>query len=554
MTPPADTLILNVRALTMDPDRPRAEAVALRGDRILAVGTRAEARAAAAPGAQVIDGGGATLLPGLIESHLHLFPGGAELEHLQLVGLLGPEAVADAVAAHAAARPEAPVLIAQGAHYGLLGAPMDRHALDRLCPDRPLLLMAADHHTGWANTAALEAAGILKGRALRPGNEIVMGPDGLAAGPLLEFEAFAPVLAAAGEDRAGLGLATGREPDPAPTPAQRAHDKAMLARGLAHCARHGFTSLINMDGNRYTLDLLAELRAEGRLTARVRVPFHFRDPRDLSDLAQAEALRRDFADDWLACDVVKLFMDGVIESGTGVLLEDYPGRPGWRGDPLFDADRFARLCTEIDRRGFRIAVHAIGDGAVRRTLDGLAAARAANGPRDARHRIEHIELLAPEDLPRLAGLGVTASLQPAHVPGAMDFPPLGPGGPFPWHRRADAYPCARLAAAGVPLVFASDWPVADVSALRGIKAAVTRAPFAPDCPDERVGLHDALAAWTRGGAFAEGTEDRKGMLRPGFLADLTLLSGDIEAVAPEAIDALSVARTIVGGRQVFGPA
>ena len=551
-SPPAETIITNARVLTMDPDQPRAEAVALAGGRILAVGDRADIAALAGPGCEEIDARGATVMPGFVESHMHLFPGGAELDHLQLLGVMGTGPLKDAVRAYAAARPDQPLIAAQGADYAILGdRAVTRADLDAILPDRPLVLVAADHHTAWANTAALRAAGILQGRPLDPGNEIVMGADGLAEGELREFQAFGPVLTLAGEERVHLGLVNGLEPDPAPDAAARAHDCALIARGLAHCARHGITSIVNMDGNRYQLELLSDLRAEGGLTARVRIPFHLRGERPLEVLEDASRMSAEFDDDWLTSGVVKMFMDGVIDSGTAVRLDDYPGRPGWRGDPLFSAAYFAAACTEIDRRGLQIAVHAIGDGAVRRTLDGYAAARAANGPRDARHRVEHIELMHRDDIPRMVALGAVASVQPCHVPGALDFaafPTLDMVGRNRWR---DAFLTATLAQAGVPLAFATDWPVADVNPLRCLKAALIRQPFAEDCADERVGLMAALAAYTTGGAYAEHTETWKGRLRPGFAADVTILSADIEAVAPEALDTLSVARTIVGGRTVW---
>ncbi len=548
----AETVILNARVLTMDPARPRAAALAIAAGRILAVGETAEIAALAGPGTEEIDAAGATVLPGFVESHMHLFPGGAELEHLQLLGVQGAKALGAALRGYLAGRPGDGLVMAQGADYAMFGERQTTRAdLDALLPDRPFAMMAADHHTLWANTAALRAAGLLHGAVLPPGNEVLMGPDGLAAGELREFRAFAPVLALAGEERVSLGLVDGSDPDAAPDAAARARDRAALARGLAHCARHGITSIVNMDGNRYQLDLLSEIRAAGGLTARVRIPFHLRGERPLEVLAEASAMARDHADDWLASGFVKMFMDGVVDSGTAVMKADYPGRPGWRGEPLFSPEYFAAACTEIDRRGLQIAVHAIGDGAVARVLDGYAVARAANGVRDARHRIEHIELIDRADIPRMAAMGVTASVQPCHVPGALDFPLLPTLQMIARDRWRDAYPTGTLAAAGIPLAFATDWPVADVNPLRCIKAALIRQPFGPDCPDERVGLMAVLAAYTAGGARAEFTEGWKGRLAPGCAADIAVLSGDVEAVAPEAIDSLSVARTIVGGRTVW---
>lgn len=545
----ATLIITNAHVLTMDPARPRAEAVALAGERILAVGQSAAIRALAGPDCREIDAKGATVLPGFIESHLHLFMGGSELAHLQLLGVHGPDALRKALTDFAAAHPDRKVIVGQGCEYAIYDRSLTRHDLDAILPDRPVILLAADHHTAWANTIALEQAGILHGKALGPGNEIVL-ENGVATGELREFEAKAPVLTLAGENRIMAGIATGRDPVPAPTPAQMLEDLPAMERGLAHCARHGFTSLVNMDGNRYTLQVLDHLRQQGRLTARVRVPYHFRNDHSLDELAEASAMTADYNDDWLSSGFVKMFMDGVIDSRTAVMNNDYPGEPGVNGEPLHTAERFAEICKEIDRRGLSIAVHAIGDGAVRRTLDGYEAAFRAHGPRDRRNRIEHIEFIDRSDIPRMVEMGVVGSLQPSHPPGAMDFPLFPTMDRLPRDRWRDAYLYRTLAEAGVKLAFASDWPVADVNPLRSIQAAVTRQPY-EGAQDERLSLHEVLAGYTLGGAWATHTEDRKGMLKPGYLADVVVLDGDIETTPPHQIGAMDIAATICGGRIVW---
>lgn len=549
----AELVVLNGRVLTMDPARPRAEAVALAGGRVLAVGAGAEIAPLTGAGTRVIDAAGATVLPGFIESHLHLFMGGGELAHLPLLGVSGGAALTAALGAFAAANPRAPVLMGQGCDYAILDRGLTRRDLDAIVADRPVCLIAADHHTAWVNTKALEMAGLLRGRRLPPGNEVVLGVDGLATGELREFEAMAPVFALSDAARVYAGIATGADPVPAPGRAELLADCETMARGLAHCARHGLTSLVNMDGNPYTLEVLEELRRQGRLTARVRVPFHYRPHRRPQDLAEASRMSARWNDDWLASGFVKFFMDGVIDSATAVRLDDYPGQPGYKGaEALHSAEGFAAAATECARRGLQIAVHAIGDGAVRRVLDGYAAAEAATGRRDLRHRIEHIELIDRADIPRLAALGVVASLQPCHAPGAQDFPLQPAMDVIGRARWADAYLCRDLAQAGARIAFATDWPVADIDPLRCIQAAVTRAPY-PGGTDQRLDLHAALAAYTTGGAWAERTEDRKGRLAPGFLGDLVVLSGDIEAAAPQAIGAMTVTHTVCGGRLVWGP-
>ena len=540
----AEMIITGAKVLTMEVTAPRAEAVALAGGRIVAVGTDADVTALAGPDTRVIDAGGRTLLPGFVESHLHLVLGGAELDQLQLGEVAGFDALAIAFRTYADANPDLPLLMAQGASYEILGDAVTRHDLDRVIADRPLAMMAPDHHTVWSNTKALQMAGLLHGMATPPGHEVVLGKDGTATGELREFQAFGPLLALGGAAHLQLGIATGGEPEPWPDVAQRALDKDRIAAGLAHAAAHGITSMVNMDGNRYTLVLLREMQTEGRLTARVKVPFHFKPQMHLSELDRGSAMTAEFADEWLSSGFVKMFMDGVVDSRTACMLNDYPGVPGHRSEPLFDPERFKAICTEIDRRGLQIAVHAIGDGAVRVTIDGYEAAARANGLHDLRHRIEHIELIDRADLPRLAVLDITASVQPLHPPGVLHFPISTMAAIFPPQRWPDAYLWKSLNAR---TVYASDWPVTEISVLKGLQAALTRVPYA-GAADERLGLMESLHAYTAGGAFAAHWERLCGRLLPGLAADLVLLGGDLEAAAPGEIGGLGIALTVSGGR------
>lgn len=546
----ADLIVTGARVLTFDPGKPRAEAVAISRGRILAVGSDADIAALAGPKALRIDGAGRTLIPGFVESHMHLFSGAGEMDHLQLDGVSGFDALAAAVHRYAAERTDEAVLLAQGADYGILGelGPTSRAHLDRILPDRPLMLVAPDHHTAWANTAALTLAGLLHGAEMPAGNEVAMGPDGLATGELREMAAFDPVLIAAGADRYRLGLSTGAEPEPWPTGATWEKDLAVMRRGLAFAAAHGITSIHNMDGNLYQLELLRELELRGELTVRVKIPFHWKPHVSLCSLDKAQAMNRDFSGDMVTSGFVKVFYDGVLDSGTAVMLDDYPDQPGWRGEPLLSPEHFRDFAVEADRRGLQIAVHAIGDGAVRAVLDGYEAAAKANGRRDSRHRIEHIEVVHPDDIPRFRDLGVIASMQPPHPPGAMNFP-LEPTvtkiGRAKWPL---AYAWRTLKEAGARVCFASDWPVSPIDPMAGVKAAVGRKRWSESDPDQSFSLMEALAAYTTEGAYAEFKEDRKGRLAPGFFADLVLLSRDVEAIAPEALDEVRPAVTICDGR------
>ncbi len=548
----ADIVVENAKILTMDADRPRAQAIALKDGVILGVGDRASMRELSDASTRKIDAGGASALPGFIDSHIHLFAGGAQLTSLSLAGMTGFSTIAHAVRARAASEPGAGILVVEQAAYQMFGEdrPITRQLLDEIVPDRPLALFASDHHTMWANTAALKAAGILHGRETPPGSEIVLGDDGVATGELREFEGFAPLTAltpTGGRELLGL---MGHEPGTPPTDAQRAIDRDILRQGLAYCASLGITGFHNMDGNFYQLELLDEIdRAEG-LPVRGRVPFRMLPGMVLSELTKAVEMRSRWHSDRLKADFVKIFMDGVVESTTADMVEDYVGMSGVSGFSFFEQDEFDAICIEADRLGLQIAVHAIGDAAVNRTLNGYEAAQRANGRRDSRHRVEHIEMLLPSDLPRFSALGVIASMQPTHAPGGA-YPVEPILSMIGRDRMRTAYAWQTIRRSGARLVFASDWPVAPLDPLLGIRTAVTRPPIFDGAPDERQSLMDSIAGFTLDGAFAEFAEDRKGVLRPGAMADLVILSGDIEAQAPDKIDDLKVAATFCAGRMTY---
>ncbi|MBE3639300.1 amidohydrolase [Mangrovicoccus algicola] len=497
------------------------------------------------PGSREIDGRGLFLLPGLIDSHLHLLTGGVALGQLNLLEVKGEAAFRAALAAYAEGRDRDPVLCCWSANYDIFGPGTrpDRHLLDRICPDRPLLMTSVDWHCAWANTAALRLAGLMETVPEMPG--VILGPDGLPDGELQEFAAMGLVQRhAASGGREGLALA-GREPA-APDAAARAHDRAALAAAMAECARFGITAVANMDGSLYLADLLTDMATAGELPIRVSLPMTVApDHDDARVAALLDAACRPPAGR-LSFGRVKMFMDGVFDTFTALRTDDYPGRPGFRSAPLFPADRFAEVCIAADARGLQIQTHAVGDGAVRAVLDGYEAAQRANGRRDARHRVEHIDMLHPDDLPRLRDLGATASMQPVHPPGSSGLP-LEPTVSIMGRARwGDTFPWAAIARAGVPLAFGTDWPTAPLSPFNAIHAALARQPWAPDGPDQRLPLAGVLAAYTSGGAHALHMEDRRRRLAPGMEADLVLLEGDPAGLA-RGPGACRAALTVCGG-------
>lgn len=552
--PSADLIIANARVMTMDPARPAAEAVAVRAGRLIAVGTSAEIAAHRGPNTRVIDAGGKSVLPGINESHIHIFLGSTELTQLSLFEKYGYDTIRAEIQAYAGAHPGEPVIFANAADYTILGTDksLDRHVLDSILPDRPLVLTSPDHHTVWVNTPALKKAGLLHGRDLPPGNEIVMGADGLATGELREHFAFDDVMdlnPTAGRDR--LGLSTGDEPVGGTTPAQREADKSVLRLGLKHMARHGITSFQNMDGNRYTLELLAEIEAEGGLLCRARVPSHYVSGDIGNRMDKALAMSRDFASEWLSSGTVKFFIDGVLDNHTAVMADGYADRPDGKGEPRFDEATFKSLCIEADKRGLQIAVHSIGDGATRIVLDAYAAARVANGPRDSRHRIEHLELVRDADFQRLKDLDVVASMQPPHPPGQCGLPLEPTLARIGREHLARAYAWRRIRDLGVPLILSTDWPVSSVNPWASIHSAMTRKPWHAGLPDNRQTFAEAVELHTSLGAYAEFAEGWKGKLKAGYAADLVMLDRDAQAAAPDEIAGTMPVLTICGGRVTF---
>jgi predicted amidohydrolase YtcJ len=540
----ADFIISGAQVYTVDEKNPRASAAAVKGKRIVYVGDDAGAEAWRGPQTERIDGAGRTLLPGFIDSHFHLMHGAVALADMQLYQVQTLDDLRTAVQAFARENPELPWLRGQGLRYGIPtpDEPLTRQHLDAMEAKRPLVLLAYDVHTAWANTAALERAGLLHGRPPLPGGaKIVMGEDGLATGELFEGPAYDPLLA--------------QVPEP-----DEASRRKLIREALSYLASLGVTSVHNMDGDAEQTAFYAAL---GELTLRVYMPYSVKPETPLEALAQEAASMRDrFQNDMVRAGAVKFFMDGVYESYTAVSLTGYPDQPGNFGEPIFDAEHFARMVTEADRLGLQIFTHACGDGAVRRVLDGYETAQANNGRRDSRHRVEHIEMIHLDDAPRFAQLGVIASMQPLHVPLpgtdadiADDADIVDIGDVWPARVREEdwdrAFAWRTLRDAGASMAFGSDWPVALPDPIMGIGAAVNRRPWRPGQISHNQTLEEVIAAYTRDAAYTEFQEGFKGQIREGMVADLVLLTDNIFAVAAEELAAVRVAMTICDGRIVY---
>lgn len=543
----ADLCILNAKIRPMFAPV-GTTSLAVKDGMILTLGSDSAIRAHQGPTTQVIDARGRELIPGFIESHLHLFGGGATLSMLNLSDIFGFEAAYNSFTAFIKDNPGDGVLSAFSTNYTIFGDSVrpDRHLLDKITSDRPIYMLAVDMHCAWANTCALERAGILQGTKLGPESEVVIGEDGLATGELREFEAIRLIQK--------LSKLQGRDSldnkglDPVPEDA-RVHDRALIKQAGDYCAQHGITTAVNMDGNPYQAGLLRDLALAGDMAVRVSLPLKLVES-DGPEGVERINLFGEEVPGWLQFGRIKLFLDGVYDTWTALTVTDYPDRVGFRSEPLIAPDIFNAICIAADKRGLQVATHAVGDGAVRVAIDGYEAAAKANGTRDSRHRVEHIDTITPEDLDRLKPLGIVASMQPVHPPGSAGLP-LEPTTTIMGRNRwATAFPWRMIRDRKVPLAFGTDWPVSPLSPLYAMHCALVRTPWDTDMPDQRISLEECLTAYTTAGAVADFTEDHCGALKEGLAADLVLIGGNLEGLATDA-NAAHIALTICNGRVTY---
>lgn len=531
-----ELIVINARIVTMDPAKPQAEALAIAGGRVLALGTSGEIRALAGRRTEVIDAGGRLVLPGFQDTHIHLQDSGQD--YSQNADLSAAETPAELVAtlARFAAGHERQWVQGTGWNSAIFGHwNLDRHLIDRAVPDRPCLIVASDGHNGCLNSAGLAAVGFDHATPDPLNGAIVRAADGTPTGLLYEnavmmAEARMPAL----DDSA---FAAG----------------VLWAQGLAH--RHGLTGALDARVEERHVRVYRRLAEAGQLSLRVAATALVK----ATDTPEAavERLRtfRAAGTGRFGVHSAKFFLDGVIENRTAAMIEPYCDAQGGNGPLMFPPDLIARLFTALDADRFQIHVHAIGDLASRAALDGIAAARAANGPWPAHHQIAHVQFLDPADIPRFGALGVMANIQPLwarhEAPiDEMAIPLIGP------ERARWIYAFQSLANAGAGLALSSDWGVSTLNPFAIIETAVTRQPAsaeppaAPLLPDERLTRWQAVVGYTLGAARAAWRSDDTGSLSPGKFADLILLDRDIFACPAAEIGGTRVLLTLVSGQIV----
>jgi predicted amidohydrolase YtcJ len=538
---PADIIITNARIYTVNPQQKWAEAIAIRGDKIVAVGERKQIEAMRGPATKVVDAGHRLLLPGFTDCHIHFMDGSLGLTRVDLNDAKTVAEIQKRVKAYADAHPARlndAWIQGMGWTYPTFGptALPNKKILDDVVPDRPVFLVAFDGHSSWANSKALAMAGIDRNTPDPPNGKIVRDANGDATGALKET---------AGDL---VGSKT-----PVPTRAERLD---ALRKGIHEANRVGLTRVHSAGQDFEYLALYDELRNHGDLTLRFYVAY-FLDPPGLTPQSTKliEDARKQYNDDWIAGGAVKTMLDGVVEAHTAAMLAPYTDDPTQSGKLFWDREKYKSTIADLDARGLQIFTHAIGDMAVRLALDAYQNAAAVNKTKDARPRIEHIETIAASDVDRFGKLGVIASMQPLHSYPDDDTLNIWARNIGP-ERASRAWVWRSIQQQGGALAFGSDWPVVTLNPWPGVQTALTRQtsegePVGGFIPQQRLSLEDTIRGYTLGAAFAGRREKTEGSLEPGKLADFILLDRDLFKIEPSEIDKTEVLLTIVGGKVVY---
>jgi len=525
---PVDQVIINAKIHTGDDRQPAVRALAVSGALIVAIGGDADILRLAGASTRIIDAGGRLVVPGFNDAHVHLIRGAEELVGVDLRPARDERELARLLGERAATLPTGCWI--RGGYWDHEIWPSralpTREQIDAATPAHPVFVERLDGHMALANSLALQLAGVSDSTEAPPGGTIVRDDRGRATG-MLKDNAMALVTRAIPRDESDDLLAKARA-------------------ALKHAASLGVTTIQDMTAGAAELAAYQVLRERGELTARI-YAMQMCEPSGLI----AAGVRTGFGDDWLRIGGLKLFADGSMGSGTAAFFEPYTDDPGTCGLLIHTPDMLEHAVLAADAAGFQPIVHAIGDRANRLVLDVFEKLSTVRGRRDRRARVEHAQVVRREDLARFAPLGVIASLQPSHCIDDMRWAAKRIGE----ERCAFAYNVRSFIDAGVQVAFGTDWFVEPLNPMLGLYAAVTRqfpdgTPKGGWYPEEKVTIEQALACYTRGSAYAERAEDRKGTLTPGKLADVVVLSDDLLTIPPRAILDARPLLTMVGGRVV----
>lgn len=524
--PKADRIILNADIWTGDQSNPSAQAMAIAGDSLLAVGSNAEIEKYIGPNTEVIDLNGAFVTPGFIDSHVHFLMGGFNLSGVQLRDAKTKEEFISRIKAFAETVPAGTwILGGDWDHENWGGELPTRQWIDAVTPDHPVWITRLDGHMSLANTAALTAAGVDRAVKDVEGGTIVRDANGNLTGIF--------------KDNA-TNIVDRHVPEPSPEQVDNA-----LQAAMKYVASFGVTSVHHMAGH---IDALERARKSNNMITRIYAMY----PISQWEVLNEKIAREGTGDKWLKVGGLKGFVDGSLGSHTAAFFEPFTDAPSDTGLWVNTPEQLYTWISAADKAGLQLMVHAIGDRAINTLLNIYERVEQENGSKDRRFRIEHAQHIAHQDIPRFAALNVIPSMQPYHAidDGRWAEKVIGP------ERIKTTYAFKSLFDAGAMVAFGSDWFVAPPTPLEGIYAAVTRRTLDdqnPDgwVPEQKITVEQALIAYTRNAAYASFDEKLKGTLTPGKLADFVVLSEDLRTVAPDQIRNVRVLNTWVGGKEVF---
>ncbi len=534
----ADIVIINGKVLTIDKDNPYAEAIAVKGETIIAVGTTtAISKLIQDETTKVIDAEGRLILPGFNDAHVHFGP--LDPDYIELRYTVDPSAFTEKVKVQVA-RSEPGELI-RGGHWEheMFNDKKwpSKELIDNVSPDNPVILSRADGHSVLVNSFVLKASGINKQTPDPFGGEIQKDP--LTGEPTGILKENALGLIKTGEKKVERSA---EEED------SRIWKGYLLA--LQEARELGVTS-IQIPGSA-DFDMYERLMNKGELTTRVDIGKSLTE--DTLLLADYLGIEKRFPKDgnWIRFGYLKAFIDGTIGSGTALMFEPFSDNPETSGLSMMSYDDFERMVVTADKYGFQIGVHSIGDKGNNWTLNAFEKAQIENGKRDSRHRDEHTQTLIQSDIPRFAKLGVIASMQPTHCISDKKFCEKRIGS----ERAKGAYAWKSLADAGANLAFGTDYPVEPLNPMEGLYASVTRKERLGEdgdgwFPEQKISMEKAIEYYTLGAAYAQFMEDRKGIIKTGYLADIVIIDRDLLTVPEDQIMKARVDYTITGGKVVY---
>ena len=538
-TDAADLALTGGRIYTVDARRSWAEAVAIRGGRIVFVGSDEDAKAHIGPDTKVVELEGRLVMPGFQDAHIHPISAGLEAQSCDLNGLETVEEYLVVIKQYADAHPDAAWITGGGWLMSAFGpgALASRKLLDGVVPDRPVYLSSADGHTVWVNTKALEVGGITNKTPDPPDGRIDREPKtGAAVGSLQE---------------GASDLVASKMP-----PVSDEQREAGLRYAVKYLNGFGITAIQDASVNEEDLKTYRKLDDAGDLTLHVIGSIWWEREQGVEQIEGMKRLRSEYTKGHVDAGTVKIMQDGVMENYTAAMLEPYLIPSKSRGIPMVDPEKLKTAVTQLDAAGFQVHFHAIGDAAIRQSLDAVEAARKANGDLGHRHHISHLQLIDAADIPRFRELGVVANFQPLWAYAdeyitELTIPFLGP------ERSAHMYPIGSVQKSGATVAFGSDWSVSSPNPFEEMETAVTRLgalgeTTEPFLPEEAITLPEAIAAFTINAAYTNRLDKDTGSIEAGKRADLVVLDRNLFEIPPSEMSDVKALVTLFEGKPVHG--